>query len=177
MKARQPGGKHNTPFRNNAGSTIMSQSGRRRHASASWLQKSKKKGWGVGGAEEGAKMGPNAAINRTTYRAEQQNRKWLSGGRWTCGDNGKAERADVSGASGGLADLRLPLAARPVSAGGAAARGPSDSGGRKVLTSHTDGSTIHNVAHRACAHNTHNTGPPGSGMSPSGNVSQLPQHK
>lgn len=153
----------------------MSQTGCRRQASASWLQKrGKKRG------EGGAKIGPNAAINRKTYRGGTTKQKVAE--RWPL-DVRPQWKSRVSRRVRSRRGISPPPASagpRPVSAGGAAARGPSDSGvgsrgwgeGRKVLTSHTDGSTIHNVTHRACAHNTH---PAGSGMSPSGSVSQLPQ--
>lgn len=88
-------------------------------------------------------MGPNAPINKMTYQAGQQNRKWLSEAAQHAATKESPEPT-CQGVTEGLGDLRFPLRARPVSAEGwvggwcVALRGLTDMGGRKVLTSHTN---------------------------------------
>lgn len=62
-------------------------------------------------------MGPNAPINKMTYQAEQQNRKWLSEAAQRAVTMENPEPT-CQGVTGGLGDLRFPLRARPVSAEG-----------------------------------------------------------
>ena len=75
-----------------------------RQPSASWLG-------------EGAKMEPNAPINRLTYQAGQQNRKWLSEAAER-GATMESPEPTGRGVTEGLGDLRFPLRARPVSGEG-----------------------------------------------------------
>lgn len=62
-------------------------------------------------------MGPNAPINKMTYQAGQQNRKWLSEAA-ECGATMESPEPTGRGVTKGLGDLRFPPRARPVSSEG-----------------------------------------------------------
>lgn len=66
---------------------------------------------------EGAKMGPNAPINKMTYQAGQQNRKWLSEAA-QCGATMESPEPTGRRVTEGLGDLRFPLWTCPVSSEG-----------------------------------------------------------
>lgn len=62
-----------------------------------------------------AKMRPNAPINKMTYQAGLQNRKWLSEAA-QCAATMEIPEPTCQGVTKGLGDLRFPLRTRPVSA-------------------------------------------------------------
>lgn len=62
-------------------------------------------------------MGPNAPINKMTYQAGQQNRKWLSEAA-QCGATMESPEPTGRRVTKGLGDLRFPLWTRPVSSEG-----------------------------------------------------------
>lgn len=62
-------------------------------------------------------MGPNAPINKMTYQAGLQNRKWLSAAAQR-GATIESPEPTGRGVTEGLGDLRFPLRARPVSSEG-----------------------------------------------------------